>query len=512
MSRALTGTRMRPGHEEQQNEGADEHDAKREGRAVADRPDEVDLVRGRASDVEAKRRVEVANPVDDVDGVAASGVGEGQEQAGEREAVRLGDGRDADDAVEAREVLLDPRAEIRRACLGDEVDVRVPKGGEVLLEVVDVDAIGIVLGQQLESGVAQLNAERGPGEHREHREARDDDEPRAPLDPRGESREEALVLGDVGRDGQDAPEATDARDEPRPLEAVAEEVGEGRHERHRDEQRHDDDAEGRAPERLHEVGDEGEHPADRNGDRHRGEEDGPARRGHGALNGVGPRVSEGGIGRRELLPVAGDDEEPVVDAQADPEHRDDALGGVVDGVGEREPVEDGEPPGDRGDRAGDRHGRGEEAPEHEHHDDEGERKGDDLADHEVLGDSGVEVLEQQAVRVRLKRRVRGDRPRRVEDLPELVGDGVVEREDGGVVVIRGEGDEDKGAVSVRRDEGASGGPGGGDLRVGERGPGDGAEGRHDERDAVGVRDRGERLVECRWRSRDRRGRSRGASR
>ena len=105
---------------------------------------------------------------------------------------------------------------------------------------------------------------------------------------------------------------------------------------------------------------------------------------HRRHQGVGARGPGRSGGARaevaaQFLPVAGHDQQAVVDAQPEPEHRhhvDD--GGVqVDQVGE--PEQHGQRAADGGDRAADRHSGGQETAEHQHHDQQADRQRDQLA-------------------------------------------------------------------------------------------------------------------------------------
>ncbi len=94
-----------------------------------------------------------------------------------------------------------------------------------------------------------------------------------------------------------------------------------------------------------------------------------------------------------LLPVAGDDEQAVVDRQPQPQHREDADHGGVDvhEVGEAEQA--GQGAGHRRHRPDDGDARGQEAAEHEDHDRQGQRQGDELAALEVLLDLAGDGLD-----------------------------------------------------------------------------------------------------------------------
>src|SRR5699024_7196837 len=85
----------------------------------------------------------------------------------------------------------------------------------------------------------------------------------------------------------------------------------------------------------------------------------------------------------DLLAEARDDEQPVVDAQPETEHGDDVHDRRVEVEDMAEAPERRQGPGYRGDRPGDGDARGEEAPEDQHHDDEGHGQREPLTDREV---------------------------------------------------------------------------------------------------------------------------------
>ena len=174
---------------------------------------------------------------------------------------------------------------------------------------------------------------------------------------------------------------------------------------------------------------EEQHPRER--DRHGdgGEDDGPA----GPVQGAPHRVEHlvaGGIGRgsaaeqrTHLLAEPADDEQPVVDAQAEPQHRDDVDRGGVEVEQVREAEQRGQGPRDRGHRPEHREAGREEPAEDEHHEDEADRQRDALAplavDLDLLDDPVDEAAQPATFRGR--RPGLGDEP--VEDGVHLLGGG-----------------------------------------------------------------------------------------
>ena len=146
----------------------------------------------------------------------------------------------------------------------------------------------------------------------------------------------------------------------------------------------------------------------------------------------------------QLLPEPAHDEQPVVDAQPEPEDRHDVdRGGVeVDEVGEAQQRR--QRPGDGGDGSGDRHAGSDEATEHDDHHEEADRQGDALAgaqvDLELPGDRVDEVA--HAAGGHRRARAGGRRPDGRGDLVLervvglLVGQ-VVDRHDGDVATRSG---------------------------------------------------------------------------
>ena len=206
----------------------------------------------------------------------------------------------------------------------------------------------------------------------------------------------------------------------------------------RGEQRHDAAAE---PHRVEEALREDEQGEERRGDGQRGEEDGAAGGRQGA-----PHRGQAGTVLGDLLAVAGDDEEAVVDRQPEPE-----AGGQV----EREDR-------DRADLAGDAQGeegaddrqradhqrqqRGDQASEEEQREQEEQREGQQLGHPQVLLDLLVDLL--------LRHRGTADRD------PGAAGEPVIDRLGRvlpGLVLGRPQGDGEVGLAAVAGDEGARAG-------------------------------------------------------
>ena len=86
----------------------------------------------------------------------------------------------------------------------------------------------------------------------------------------------------------------------------------------------------------------------------------------------------------ELLAIAGHDQQAVVDAEAQAEHGDHVDHGGIEVDQEREGEQRRERTADRGDRADDRQPGREESAEDQHHHQQADRQGDDLAGDQVL--------------------------------------------------------------------------------------------------------------------------------
>ena len=162
-----------------------------------------------------------------------------------------------------------------------------------------------------------------------------------------------------------------------------------------------------------------------------------------------------GLGRRRagrggepvgLLTEAGDDEQAVVDRQAEPQHGDDVDDEGVDvhRVGQRE--HDAETADDGGERTDERDAGGEEPAEDDDHDEQRDGKGHDLAGHEVLADLVDDLLGED----RRRARDAGDPGRHAGESRregvEAVDDGVVRGLLGLLVQAVVEHDDDEEAV------------------------------------------------------------------
>ena len=139
-------------------------------------------------------------------------------------------------------------------------------------------------------------------------------------------------------------------------------------------------------ERPQEVEREDEERTERHGDGQRADQHGASGGLDGADHGVVHRASGA-----QLLPVAGHDEQAVVDGQAEAE-----SGGQVDGVdrhvGDRPDDEQGEERAQHGDDADEqRQRRGDQSAEHEQQQHQRDRDGDHLGAHEVALDRRTDV-------------------------------------------------------------------------------------------------------------------------
>src|SRR5690606_19788867 len=321
-------------------------------------------------------------------------------------------------------------------------------------------------GDEVGRGVAQLEPEHRGGEHPEQGDGAGDDDPRASVHRPGEPGEHAVLGGDVAEPAEQPVQPRHAGDERGTLQAAAEEDEQRGHERERRGQRDDHHRDPGRPEGPQDVGGEDHERADRDRDGHGGEGHRTPRGHHGAPHGLldhrpavapaptpaqrQPPARGGGDDVGHLLAVSGDDEEPVVDRQAQPEHGDDVDddGVQLDDLGEPEQYT--EPTGDRGERADEGHARGEEAAEDHDHDEQRQRQRDRLA----AGQVGLDLVGDR----RDDERDAGDDPVRLgRDVGQLTRHGGEPLLHGGargptVVELRVElGDEEE-AVALCRDK------------------------------------------------------------
>ena len=155
----------------------------------------------------------------------------------------------------------------------------------------------------------------------------------------------------------------------------------------RDQRREEDDQGAAEPHRVEEALREDEQRGERRGDGEGGEEDGAAGgRQHPAHR------RRAGPGAGDLLAVAGDDEEAVVDRQAEAERRGQVEGEDGDRGEFAGDAEDEEGADDRQAADQQRQQRGDEAAEEEQREQEEEREGEHLGPLEVLLDLLVDLF------------------------------------------------------------------------------------------------------------------------
>ena len=322
-------------------------------------------------------------------------------------------------ACSASRTRCTDRLAARRRELDDDLDGAVEAGPEAGGQLVEGDALGGVGGGVAVVGHADAHAERRDGDGAQGAEAHDGVAGRVAADVVRPAAGDGLVggLGDVGL-------AVDR--EPVDLRAgEAEQAGQQRDGGGHGDGDHERDG-GAHPADGREAGEEQAEDGDDDGGA--GEEHGLAGGGDGGAGGVGDAHA-----LVEVLAVPGDDEQGVVDADAEADH------GAED---ERElgDVQEGGQDADGGGTDEDAQQRGDDREAHGHHGAEGDEQHDDgdgdadqLAARRVLGQLGEGAGELDLRRRRRRARV-GD------------GDGVVEL--GGGELVQVVGDVEVGGLAV----------------------------------------------------------------
>ncbi len=283
-------------------------------------------------------------------------------------------------------------------------------------------------------GEPEVHVQRGQGEGDQTAEAQHDGRPRAALDDAAPAvRQRAAVAGEATADPGDV----------EPVDRATDEAEHGRQQRDGGEHHHEHHRRRADGEAAQEAEVHHEQPEQRDDDRAPGEE-------HGAAGRV-----DGGDDRRPRLealvqgrPVAGDDEQHVVDADADADHRRHLRGevGDLEHVGEQGDAAEPDAEAEQGDE--DREAGGEDGAEADEQDDEGDEEADALgAELRLLG-----ALQREPAELDLEAGLVDGRPLRDQRLAVL--DGVVADRDveaqGGVGDVAAGGDAPE-AVEWRLD-------------------------------------------------------------
>jgi hypothetical protein len=323
---------------------------------------------------------------------------------------RTPDARNAGDLL-----LLGPAAQLRRGPEAHHADRGSGRHREPGPELVEGLPRGGARRQQRDPGVDEPELEGrqcGDPEDDEHADQRHDG---TPLDHGGEPGEDAALGRDIPEPPGQPAQPRDALGDPGAQQPVRGEGEQGRDERERDGERHQDDADPGGTDRAQQGGGEQQQPGEADRDGQPAEE-------HGAAGG-----SEGPLERAvrllaQLLTEPAGHEQAVVDAQAQSEHRDhaDRTAVEVDEVGEAE--EHRQRARDRRDGAGDRQAGGEEAAEHDDHHEQARRQRDDLPRPQVARELTSDLVGDRADAADVADGA-GDAPGRREQARRDVGEG-----------------------------------------------------------------------------------------
>ncbi len=292
--------------------------------------------------------------------------------------VRDGGASDAHRRADPADALERPHARElagRRRPAPDEVERRCDAAQPAPLERVGHLARARGRGQDTCVDAGEADAEHGRGERHEQPGARERDD-------RGPAHDCVRDARPAAARGRSLPAARRQR-----VDALAEH-SEERGERHeRDRRGADGDERASHGHRREEAQREDAQRPHRRGDRQRAEHDRPARRRERGAQRVGPRPAT-----RELLPVAGDEQEAVVDREPEPETRDqvEREHRHVHQLGDRAQAEQGGPDRDHPDER--RQQRGNDAAEDEQRQEEHDRERDELGALEVAPDGRVDLL------------------------------------------------------------------------------------------------------------------------
>ena len=273
-------------------------------------------------------------------------------------------------------------------------------------------------GQQVLGRAAHRQLQHRGRHQPEHHEHRDDHPPGVPLDAAGEPAEEALVRRDVAETPHQRTDPGHPVQRARVHQAVRTQREQRRHQGQRDQQRDRHDRQTGGPGAGEDRGVEEEEPAEADAHRHAAEHDRAAGRGHRPAERGGAILASGARGVAhdgpQLVAEPADHQQPVVDAQAEPEHGDDVDHGGVEVDEVREAEQRGEAAGDRGHRPEDRDARREEPAEHHDHHQQRHRQRDALTGAQVLLDLVVDGVDQlgEAADLRASHRARPPAPPR----------------------------------------------------------------------------------------------------
>ena len=304
--------------------------------------------------------------------------------AQQRGAVGLGDRDDVEHAGDGPDLLGVRRDVGRVGALQQQLGGRHLPAAELLVEDHGRLVGRRVLGEHAVVHAAPLRAEERAGD-REQRGDRDDhDQHRAAHHRVGQGRPTAAVgggQGTVAAPGQAAG-----------VNAASQQAQHGRQDRQRSQHRDDHGGDTAVPHRAEEGLREDQQAGHRSGHGQAGEEHGAAGGGHGPADRDG-----GGVGlverlQRQLLTEAADDEERVVDGQADAQQRDHVdredrdLGELRDHPDHREGAEH------RDDTDHGRHQGGDRGAEDQQREQDDDRQRDELGALEVVGGDLVDVV------------------------------------------------------------------------------------------------------------------------
>ena len=243
--------------------------------------------------------------------------------------------------------------------------------------------------------------EPAQGQAQDHQEgqAPGQDVPRAGVDPLCQGREDAVVAGDVTEPTLEGAQPRDALEDRGAHHPAAEDDQDGGHQGQGRRHGQQDHRQAGQADVVQDRGPHDQQPQHGDGHGQGGEEDGapggPQGRGHAVHNDrvASPRplpapLAPGRhlglrVGPGQLLPVAGGNEQAVVDGQSQADDADDIDHEGLQVRPQAERPQDPQGRGDRGQGPDQGHPRRQEAAEDQHHDQQGQRQGDGLAVQEV---------------------------------------------------------------------------------------------------------------------------------